>query len=142
VDNRKDAKANEVQIAGTHYRNEYQHWDYVADNGLGYFDGQVTKYVTRWRRKNGVQDLEKAKHFTLKLIELIEAKILAIVETPAQTPVGFFDYVIANNLSTEEAHVIYLMTTFRSVKNLRQALKIIQRLIDEQNNQPQQKGGQ
>lgn len=62
--------ANDTQVAGTHYRSEYQHWDLVADTGMGYFQGQVTKYVTRHASKNGLQDLQKAAHFLQKLIEL------------------------------------------------------------------------
>jgi hypothetical protein len=39
-------------------------------HGRGYFVGCITKYVERYHLKNGVQDLEKAKHFLEKLIEL------------------------------------------------------------------------
>ena len=61
--------ANETQVAGEHYRTPIQHWDYVLANDLGYFEGQITKYVTRWRKKNGLEDLRKARHFLDKLIE-------------------------------------------------------------------------
>lgn len=66
--------ANSVQVGGTHYAGKYQHWDLVADLKLGYFEGQITKYVTRWRKKNGVQDLEKARHFLIKLTELVKVE--------------------------------------------------------------------
>lgn len=68
----RDTKANSTQVAGNHYRTPIQHWDWVAANNLGYFEGQITKYVCRWRKKNGVQDLHKARHFLDKLIELQE----------------------------------------------------------------------
>lgn len=61
---------NDKQVGGSHYKSKIQHWDYVVANGLGYFEGQITKYVTRWRGKNGVEDLRKALHFLDKLIEL------------------------------------------------------------------------
>lgn len=64
------AKANDIQVGGLHYRTHIQHWDYVAANNLDYFQGQITKYVTRWKHKNGMQDLLKAKHFLDKYIEL------------------------------------------------------------------------
>lgn len=64
------SSANERQEGGNHYRSEIQHWDYVWKNDLGYFEGQITKYVTRWRKKNGLEDLLKAKHFLDKLIEI------------------------------------------------------------------------
>lgn len=62
--------ANERQVGGTHYTSEIQHWDYVAANKLDYFQGQITKYITRWKKKNGVEDLKKARHFLDKYIEL------------------------------------------------------------------------
>lgn len=65
--------ANERQVGGQHYQSPIQHWDYVVANNLDYFQGQITKYVTRWRNKNGVQDLEKARHFLDKYIELAKA---------------------------------------------------------------------
>lgn len=64
-------KANERQIGGKHYGlSNFQHWDLVALFKLDYFQGQITKYVMRWKQKNGVQDLEKAQHFLEKYIEL------------------------------------------------------------------------
>lgn len=66
--------ANDRQVGGKHYRSSTQHWDYVWENGLDYFQGQITKYVSRWRDKDGVQDLHKARHFLDKYIELVEGR--------------------------------------------------------------------
>jgi hypothetical protein len=63
-------KANETQVGGAHYQLTVQPWDYIALNNLGYFEGNIIKYVTRWRGKNGVEDLKKARHYLDKLIEL------------------------------------------------------------------------
>lgn len=69
-------KANEVQVGGNHYKtNGEEHWDRVDRLQLDYFQGQITKYVERWRKKNGIQDLEKAQHFLQKYIELERAKL-------------------------------------------------------------------
>lgn len=66
--------ANDTQVAGSHYKSEIQHWDFVVANDLNYFEGQITKYVTRCRKKGQcVQDLKKARHFLDKYIELQEA---------------------------------------------------------------------
>lgn len=66
--------ANAKQIAGEHYRAhgkpDIQHWDMVQIFNMDYFQGQITKYVMRWRHKNQLQDLEKAAHFLQKYIEL------------------------------------------------------------------------
>ena len=66
----KMSNANQTQIAGNHYqRQQIQCWDYIAANGIGYFEGNIIKYVSRWRHKGGVDDLRKAKHYIEKLIE-------------------------------------------------------------------------
>ena len=62
---------NTQQVAGVHYKDKViQPWDYIAANALGYFEGNVIKYVSRWRDKGGVEDLRKARHYLDKLIEL------------------------------------------------------------------------
>jgi len=74
-------KANDTQIAGQHYLVlGIQPWDYIAANDLGWFEGSVVKYVTRWRNKDGIADLKKARHVLDKLIELEEAKIPTLTE--------------------------------------------------------------
>ena len=63
--------ANEQQIGGDHYKGKaIQPWDYIVSNGLGYLEGNIVKYVSRWKDKGGVQDLEKARHYLDKLIEV------------------------------------------------------------------------
>lgn len=59
------------QIGGTHYTNlAIQPWEVIERNELGFFDGNALKYIMRFRAKGGVQDLEKARHYLDKLIEL------------------------------------------------------------------------
>ena len=63
--------ANEVQVGGDHYKkNAIQPWDYITSNQLGYLEGNIVKYVSRWKDKGGRQDLEKAKHYLDKLLEV------------------------------------------------------------------------
>ena len=57
------------QIAGDHYKKlKIQPVTYIQENNIGYMEGNVIKYVTRWRDKNGLADLEKAKHYLEMLI--------------------------------------------------------------------------
>lgn len=73
-------KANEVQVGGSHYKTKaIQPWDFIASNKLPFLEGNVIKYVARWKDKNGLQDLEKAQHYLQKLIES-EKEAQAIVE--------------------------------------------------------------
>lgn len=59
------------QEGGAHYKNmAIQPVEYIYANGIGYMEGSVIKYVSRWKAKNGVEDLKKARHFIDLLIEL------------------------------------------------------------------------
>lgn len=63
--------AKEIQVGGSHYKDlKIQPIEYIHANGLDYFEGNIVKYITRHRKKNGKQDLEKAKHYIDLLIEL------------------------------------------------------------------------
>lgn len=63
--------ANQEQIGGRHYINKnIQPWDYIVANELGYLEGCIVKYVTRYKEKGGVDDLYKASHYLDKLIEV------------------------------------------------------------------------
>ena len=74
---KNEQKANDRQEGGSHYKTKaIQPWDYVAANDLGYFEGNVIKYVTRFKDKHGIADLRKARHYLDKLIEVEEAKIV------------------------------------------------------------------
>lgn len=67
---RSRLSANDRQVGGDHYHAPMQHWDFAWANDMDYFQGQITRYVTRWKKKGGVEDLEKARHFLDKYIEL------------------------------------------------------------------------
>lgn len=63
--------ALERQVAGNHYKDmPIQPVEYIHANAMGYLEGNVVKYVSRWRKKNGLADLEKAKHYIDLLIQL------------------------------------------------------------------------
>jgi hypothetical protein len=69
--------ALDVQVAGNHYKDlAIQPVEYIHANNIGYMEGNVIKYVSRWRAKNGIKDLEKAKHYIELLIELETRKCL------------------------------------------------------------------
>lgn len=64
---------NKIQIGGDHYKGMIiQAWDFIISNGLNYLEGNIVKYVSRWRKKGGLQDLYKARHYLDKLIETEE----------------------------------------------------------------------
>ena len=81
-------KANERQVGGDHYRKVpgEQHWDRLVrlkglEKARAYFTGNITAYVERYEEKNGIQDLQKARHYLDKLIELEETEAAQIRRT-------------------------------------------------------------
>jgi hypothetical protein len=63
--------SNEEQVGGRHYlEKKIQPWDYIVANRLGYLEGNIIKYVTRYKEKGGLEDLVKAAHYLDKLIEV------------------------------------------------------------------------
>ena len=62
---------NDIQVGGSHYKEQdIQPWDAIHAWELGFFSGNVVKYVARHHKKGGVDDLRKARHYLDKLIEL------------------------------------------------------------------------
>ena len=61
----------DVQVGGGHYKDlKIQPIEYIHANNLGYCEANVVKYISRWRSKGGLQDLEKVKHYVDLLIKL------------------------------------------------------------------------
>jgi len=54
----------DTQVGGNHYKKyKIQPTQFCIINNIPFAEGCVIKYITRWRDKNGIQDLEKAKHY-------------------------------------------------------------------------------
>jgi hypothetical protein len=63
-------RAYKRQVGGSHYaRYNIQPIDFIIDNNLDWCEANVVKYITRWRDKNGIEDLRKAMHYIQMLIE-------------------------------------------------------------------------
>ena len=71
---KRPASAFQKQEGGDHYKAcPIQPAEFAIANGLGFVEGNVVKYVTRWKQKGGVEDLKKARHYLDMLIESTEA---------------------------------------------------------------------
>jgi len=57
------------QVAGNHYKNfKIQPIEFILKNNISFCEGNVIKYICRYKTKGGLQDLEKAKHYIELLI--------------------------------------------------------------------------
>lgn len=59
------------QVGGSHYKDmKIQPVEFCHVNSIPYLEATAIKYLCRWRKKNGIQDLDKAIHFIELLKEL------------------------------------------------------------------------
>ncbi|OBX10404.1 hypothetical protein QV09_05485 [Gallibacterium salpingitidis] len=63
------------QVGGDHYKNlKIQPVVFITENNIGYCEGNIIKYVCRYKHKNGLEDLMKARHYIDILIENEKSK--------------------------------------------------------------------
>jgi len=68
-------KPSEKQVGGSHYKNyKIQPVEFIIKNNIGFVEGNIIKYILRFKEKGGVQDLEKAKHYIELLIDSSKGK--------------------------------------------------------------------
>lgn len=125
--------ANQMQVGGTHYKTDYEHWDLIIKIGLGYLEGTSTKYIARYRKKGGVEDLRKALHYLDKLIEAFTAKEYGqtrnLRKEDIRTEVGKFCRI--NQIPFNEEHLLFALCTFESYKDLKGARYMLEEIIVE-----------
>ena len=66
--------SKEQVVHPEHYNHGIEVWDFTTSHNMGFLDGSVVKYVTRYKYKNGLQDLYKCRQFIEKLIQVEEQK--------------------------------------------------------------------
>jgi len=69
------SKATDSQIGGSHYDLPIQPIEFILKNDLNFCQGNVIKYICRYSRKNGIEDLEKAKQYVDFLIDQEKGKL-------------------------------------------------------------------
>lgn len=122
-----------TQVGGDHYKDmPIQPMEYSMANGLDACQHTAIKYITRFRQKGGLQDLEKAKHVIDMLIEFERKKSVASEERPPITPLptcpdcgapeGDLHYVLCPRLPVPEAHAEAVEAAFAVEAALHEAI--------------------
>ena len=63
-------KSFKKQVGGSHYKKyKIQPVEFIIKNNIGFVEGNIIKYILRFKEKGGVQDLLKAKHYIELLID-------------------------------------------------------------------------
>ena len=130
-----------TQEGGDHYQSEYQHWSWVTDIGMTYLPATATKYLTRWSKKNGLQDLMKAQTYLDKLILDWNIVFQFTVEPPENIDELNARFVKSNNLDSgsPEARICFLLSDLGdsdAIDRVMQARDVLSELILDAQGRP------
>ena len=68
-------KSYKKQVGGSHYKKyKIQPIEFIIKNNIGFVEGNIIKYILRFKEKGGVQDLEKARHYIELLIDSTKSR--------------------------------------------------------------------
>ena len=129
-----NTSANANQVGGKHYYSNYQHWDWIINCGMGYLEAAITKYLYRWRNKNGIEDLRKAGHYCDKLIEMapIVIRDRSYRVSPQYVAMETARFLEANNIQNSlEGAICRSLSDWRSPAELIATRADIEILINE-----------
>ena len=67
----KGSRATEIQVGGNHYKDfKIMPIEYISKNNLDFLEGNIIKYISRHRNKNGAEDIRKVIHYAELILEL------------------------------------------------------------------------
>mgnify|MGYP000100109991 FL=1 len=67
----KGSRATDTQVGGNHYKDfKIMPIEYISKNNLDFLEGNIVKYVSRHRNKNGAEDIKKIIHYAELILEL------------------------------------------------------------------------
>lgn len=120
-------EANKRQVGGNHYQSGFQHWDWALELKLTGLPWQVTRYLTRWRKKDGVEGLEKAIHCLDKWVEHHNQEKF-IFEKLTES------FISANHLTENESQVLKRVLSYLAgnEEHLFHAKYIIQKMLKDE----------
>jgi hypothetical protein len=68
-------KSFKKQVGGSHYKKyKIQPVEFIIKNNIGFVEGNIIKYILRFKEKGGAVDLEKAKHYIELLIDSTKSR--------------------------------------------------------------------
>lgn len=121
------------QVGGTHYQTAYEHWNLVITCNLPYLEGNATKYIFRWRKKGGVEDLRKALSYVDKIRSspcMAQSRAARHLIGKIKTETELFFRV--NHVPKEEREIISLICLWEHDYQLAEARNLLLGLICSQ----------
>jgi len=72
-------------IKPKHYQSKIEPIDFILANNLNFIEGNIIKYVIRYKKKNGLEDLLKAKDYLEKLINEVKNEKNEVIDNNKET---------------------------------------------------------
>ena len=122
------------QVGGTHYgtTNQRQHWDIVDDHMIPYLEGCATKYLCRWRKKGGLEDVKKSLSYIDKIIISPRATRKRYVRAPRVSSHDLTYLFSLYEVTFPETSAIELIFNWKDISDLRQARDTVARIIERE----------
>ena len=128
--------ANAEQIGGSHYKSKFEHWDLVEETGMGYLEANCSRYVVRWRAKDGLEGLKKAHHYARKLLEVVatgkrvnKAMIGTRKDNDGKLLRGA-EFCQINSLTKTETDVVLRLINWQTSDHIQEIMALITGMID------------
>lgn len=126
--------ANDLQVGGSHYKAKYQHWDWAIDTNLGALECASTKYISRWWKKNGKEDIEKARSYVVKIKSAYEENRYEDANSKISDISSVFKntlkFGLANNMNEDEITICYALANWSNSSHLEEVLNIMDSMLD------------
>lgn len=119
-----------MQIGGDHYiKMKIQPVQFIHANNIPFIEGTIIKYVSRWKSKGGLQDLEKARHMVDMLIAYGPDEHAVYMPSFDDLTRAVDAYVTANETPRMEALIIEYVVTWRQACGM-PTLNLARSLLD------------
>lgn len=93
----------DIQVGGNHYKKfAYQPVQFAVDMCLNFIQGNIVKYVSRYKDKNGKQDLDKVLHYAQLGVELHPENFVPFYKVEDKVR----EFADANKLGDEVAEIV------------------------------------
>lgn len=96
-------KASEVQVGGSHYKNlKIQPIELITKLRCSFIQGNIIKYISRYKSKNGLEDLDKCIHYARLAIEYGDVRRCK----DSEVSVAINSYIAKNNMTIMQRRII------------------------------------
>lgn len=114
----------DIQVGGDHYKSfALQPVQFSNMASLGFCEGSIIKYISRWRKKNGLEDIEKVFHFLDLLIHDLDNGTCTLPIITTAAPLERF-LAQFKDITAPEASIIRVVTNWRRATGRAEAFSV------------------